>query len=590
MIVHKDEEGTPLYVYDRTIYTKAAEKCIIVCKIHGEFLQTPNAHLGGHGCVHCGKTQCLTRAEFIKKCEEKHPDKLDYSKTMYMNRTTPAIFICKECKNEFTRSPNKMLSEGRGHGCSNCNGGTKDDLESFLKKALLKHGDIFDYRLVEYVSSQIKVKIICRDGHIFEQTPAHHLGGDGCRKCGGYYRTTADVEALSRAKFKDKFNFSKAIFTKMHEPLILICPLNHEFSITPTVHLRDDSDGGCHECAKISIAARNCYGQEEWIALATKKHDGFYTYEKVEYVSSQEYVTITCPTHGDFEQTPAQHLGGRGCRPCGIAKNVASKLYSEEDKAQLIALCSEIHSEKYTYIDVFTQDGRLYISMYCDTHGEFSQRLDHHRSGHGCVKCVTNYSRAQIEWLNYIAVSGTPVQHALNGGEYQVPGMCGLVDGYDPKTNTVYEFQGDFWHGNPRRFKPDDINTRNGCTFGFLFERTQAKNTRIRDLGYNVVEMWEIDWDRAIHAVTILQAAWRRKRALGDDGSALGGAGVPTATMPAPAVKAKVVRKPKATVAKPLVVDAATLAEAVATAVVITEAKPRRGRKPKAAAEAKKDE
>lgn len=75
-----------------------------------------------------------------------------------------------------------------------------------------------------------------------------------------------------------------------------------------------------------------------------------------------------------------------------------------------------------------------------------------------------------------------------------------------------------------------------------------------------------------------------------DDGSALGGAGVPTATMPAPAAKAKLVRKPKATAAKPLVVDTATLAEAVSNAVVITEAKPKRGRKPKAAAEAKKDE
>lgn len=545
IVLHKDADGHPLFVYTKTEYKKASEKVIIICKTHGDFLQTPNAHLCGNGCPRCGKTKRLTLDEFVEKCEEKHPGKLDYSKTIYVNNTTPAIFICKGCTNEFTRPPNRMLSEGRGHGCSVCNGGTKDDLESFLKKALIKHGDTFNYSLVEYVTSQTKVKIICPKGHLFEQTPSHHLNGDGCRKCRGYYRTTDDFIALSREKFGSTFNYSKANFTKMNTPLILICPRNHEFSITPTVHLSDNSKGGCSECAKVSVGMRNRYEQDEWIALATEKHKGFYKYEKVEYVSSQEYVTITCPTHGDFEQTPAQHLGGRGCKLCGIAKTVASKLYSEEDKVQLIALCSEIHSNKYTYTGVFRKDDYLYISIICEKHGEFSQRLDHHRRGHGCVKCVTNYSHAQIDWLNYIAVSGNPVQHALCGGEYLIPGTCMSADGYDPVTNTVYEFQGDFWHGNPRRFKPDEINPRNGYTFGFLFERTQAKNTRIRELGYNVIEMWESDWLRAIHAVTLLQAAWRRKRTLEDDGSALGGAGVPTATMPASVAKTKRVRKPR---------------------------------------------
>ncbi len=69
-----------------------------------------------------------------------------------------------------------------------------------------------------------------------------------------------------------------------------------------------------------------------------------------------------------------------------------------------------------------------------------------------------------------------------------------------------------------------------------------------------------------------------------DDGSALGGAGVPTATMPAPVAKPKGGRKPKTLPAELLVVDSATLAEALATAVVVMEEpKPKRGRKPKAA-------
>jgi hypothetical protein len=32
------------------------------------------------------------------------------------------------------------------------------------------------------------------------------------------------------------------------------------------------------------------------------------------------------------------------------------------------------------------------------------------------------------------------------------------VDGYDENTNTVYEYLGDYWHGNPEKFYPKDIN------------------------------------------------------------------------------------------------------------------------------------
>ena len=36
-----------------------------------------------------------------------------------------------------------------------------------------------------------------------------------------------------------------------------------------------------------------------------------------------------------------------------------------------------------------------------------------------------------------------------------------LVDGYNDKTKTIYEFYGDYWHGNPNRYKREDINVIN---------------------------------------------------------------------------------------------------------------------------------
>ena len=49
ILVHGDRYG-----YSKTIYRKAIEKVIIICKEHGEFLQTPNRHLTGSGCKKCG--------------------------------------------------------------------------------------------------------------------------------------------------------------------------------------------------------------------------------------------------------------------------------------------------------------------------------------------------------------------------------------------------------------------------------------------------------------------------------------------------------------------------------------------------------
>jgi len=56
--------------------------------------------------------------------------------------------------------------------------------EDFIKKAILKHGSVYDYSEVEYVKSSEKVTIICKKHQQFNQRPNDHLKGIGCPKCG----------------------------------------------------------------------------------------------------------------------------------------------------------------------------------------------------------------------------------------------------------------------------------------------------------------------------------------------------------------------------------------------------------------------
>jgi len=57
-----------------------------------------------------------------------------------------------------------------------------------------------------------------------------------------------------------------------------------------------------------------------FINKAIKKHGNKYDYTKVNYVNNETRVTIICNKHGEFNQTPHEHLDGSGCKMCGFEK------------------------------------------------------------------------------------------------------------------------------------------------------------------------------------------------------------------------------------------------------------------------------
>ena len=80
----------------------------------------------------------------------------------------------------------------------------------------------------------------------------------------------------------------------------------------------------------------------------------------------------------------------------------------------------------------------------------------------------------------------------MNGGELTIPNI-GKVGGYCEDTNTVYEFQGCFWHGCEKCYSKDIINPWNQIDMGELQNKTKIKNQKIKDLGYNLIEIYECE-------------------------------------------------------------------------------------------------
>ena len=176
----------------------------------------------------------------------------------------------------------------------------------------------------------------------------------------------------------DKYDYSKMVYIKSNEKVTIICPIHGEFQQKPNQHLNGQ---GCPSCAPNKKKTT-----KECIEDFKKVHGNRYDYSKVNYVNSYTKVCIICPTHGEFQQKPNQHLNGQGCPKCGLNKKL-KRFNSHFTKELFIKKCLEIHGDKYDYSKVEYRGARNTVIIICPIHGEFQQVVSYHLSGNGCQKC-----------------------------------------------------------------------------------------------------------------------------------------------------------------------------------------------------------
>lgn len=194
----------------------------------------------------------LKTENFIKKAQEIHGDKFDYSLVNYINSRTKVKIICPE-HGAFEQLPYSHLKYK--NACKFCSYEivankrrltTKDFIERSKYIHRNKYNIEYDYSLVEYIDNATNVKIICPIHGEFLQIPDIHMNGAGCPRC--------------------KKNF------------------------------------------KLTL--------EQFIQKANLKHNFKYKYSKVEYINSSSKVCIICSEHGEFWQEANAHLQGAGCPKC----------------------------------------------------------------------------------------------------------------------------------------------------------------------------------------------------------------------------------------------------------------------------------
>ena len=127
----------------------------------------------------------------------------------------------------------------------------------------------------------------------------------------------------------------------------------------------------------------------EFIKMSNDIHLNKYLYEKVNYTNCETKVEITCKKHGSFNQTPYRHLKGDGCSKC-------SGKYKPNTE-EFIDKCYLSHGDKYIYDKVIYYNKHTKIIITCKEHGDFSQTPNHHLKGTGCPVCKKSKGEAKIE-------------------------------------------------------------------------------------------------------------------------------------------------------------------------------------------------
>lgn len=175
------------YDYSHVIYKNAITKVEVICPEHGSFNPLPSHHMVGTGCPKCGnkkinRNKRFTQEEFLDRVKD--IPNLTFEKAIYKSRRDRVIATCK-IHGDYKITVEVLF---KGSGCKQCASKklSNDRMitkEAFIKKAILIHGNLYSYDLVDYKGSFADVKIKCKVHNYFMQTPATHLKGSGCPFC-----------------------------------------------------------------------------------------------------------------------------------------------------------------------------------------------------------------------------------------------------------------------------------------------------------------------------------------------------------------------------------------------------------------------
>jgi hypothetical protein len=207
------------FKYDLVEYKGVKEKIKIICNHDHIFEQTPNDHLNGHGCKKCSGWGAMkfNNNEFLDRLNKVYGNSLIYNDVIYKGHDEPVTLICP-LHGDFIKKPKDLII--KKSGCPKCGyikstNKRKKTNDEFIEISNKIHNNIYDYSLVDYKRANTKVKIVCKQHGVFEQSPKDHIHqNQGCSLCSSskgeklirLYLTNNNIYFEEQKRFEDCIN------------------------------------------------------------------------------------------------------------------------------------------------------------------------------------------------------------------------------------------------------------------------------------------------------------------------------------------------------------------------------------------------
>jgi len=340
----------------------------------------------------------------------------------------------------------------------------KEVLERFQKV----HTNKYDYsNFQKYNHSHQKIKIICQKHGEFVQSISNHLKGHGCPKCSQTHQYS-NKEYIQKAKkvHNNFYSYHKTNYINKKTKVIITCPIHGDFLQSPYEHI---CGHGCPVCANNKKKTFNQFLKEASII-----HNNKYNYLVPNNFHNSQKICIICPEHGEFWQTPKDHLNKHGCPICAINQRKDKKMISQKE---FLVKANEAHpNQLFDYSKSQYQGTHNKVCIICPEHGEFWQTPHNHISmKHGCPKCQHIISSYEKDLLNFIKkhYSGKIITN-----ERSILSNNKELDIYLPDLKLAFEFNGLYWHSELYTNKNSHLNKTKEC---------ESK-------GIHLIHIYEDDW------------------------------------------------------------------------------------------------
>lgn len=287
------------YRYDKVVYINNDTPVIITCPIHGDFKQTPKAHLNGEGCKLCAldkkRDNFKNKVEiFLNKAYKKFNDcySFPFINDEYTGNKSKITIKCNKCQNTFIKTANDFLAKFKGlNGCSKCR---KTEKKSVKKSAV--------HNCVKYKTLPIEV-----------------------------------VKRRIHDKYGDSVTMIDLSYVNASTNAIFICnKCDNKFKRKPNTFFYGNINQPCPKCSKIDLAMKATKTTEDFIKKANEIYkNGEYSYEPTVYVKSDKPVKIHCNKCGnDFEIVAESFLQGHGCNKCNHSTSIMETMVEERLKEE----------------------------------------------------------------------------------------------------------------------------------------------------------------------------------------------------------------------------------------------------------------